>query len=151
MTLALDETTSGIIYNGTSQDLILPSSIAGIPLWEYSFVSKPDGTPLPLATIYMPDGIQKINTYAFKDETQLNFITFPPSVVILDNWVFEGATALQTITFTSTEVPTIIEGSNGTFKNLKSDVTIRVPQEALANYKAAWTSSLGSGNQIIGY
>ena len=151
VTLALDETTSGIIYNGTSQDLILPSSIAGTPLWEYSFVSKPDGTPLPLATIYMPDGIQKINTYAFKDETQLNFITFPPSVVILDNWVFEGATALQTITFTSTEVPTIIEGSNGTFKNLKSDVTIRVPQEALANYKAAWTTSLGSGNQIIGY
>ena len=57
VTLALDETTSGIIYNGTSQDLILPSSIAGTPLWEYSFVSKPDGTPLPLATIYMPDGI----------------------------------------------------------------------------------------------
>lgn len=149
--LFYNSSTHEIIYTGSSKNIILPRKIGAKTLENFFFIVGNDGAGLLFDSIYLPDGIKVIDTYAFNRQSILTSITFPPSVEELGNWVFDGATALSSITFTSIVPPTISAGATGTFRNLKPNTVIRVPRSSLDAYQTYFADSLGSTITILGY
>lgn len=140
-------------YNGTNHTkIVVPATINGV---SYDTIGAATFMDATITEIYLPNTVQTLETYTFTQNINLKNIVLPPSIKTMGSWVFSfsyGAKPLETIKFTGTTVPTIVEGTSGTFRDLTlSTNKIYVPSSALNNYRAAWSSSLPAGIELVGY
>ncbi len=92
------ETNSGTIaitgYTGSSGSLVLPESIAGLPVTVIGTNTFDSATNL--MNVVLPDTIFDIQDSAFQNSGLINFI-IPDSVTHVGNFAFQGCTSLSNI------------------------------------------------------
>ena len=87
-----------------------------------------------LTEITVPDGVTRIGDYTFYNCTALTKVTLGNGVTNIAYVAFSGCTALAEMTVAATEPPVAAASA---FKNVSRDMTVYVPAESLAAYKAA--------------
>ena len=87
-----------------------------------------------LTDLVIPDGVTKINKYAFYSCSRLTSLVIPESVTSIGNQAFDQCGQLLDIECKSSTPPT---GTSTMFGSLKQNRKIYVPMEAVEAYKAA--------------
>lgn len=87
-------------------------------------------------TINLPDSIEFFYVNTFYGCTSLENITIPANVSTLGWWMFEGCTALVSITMLSVNVPGM---ADRLFVDTSETFVIYVPAGSLASYKLYWS------------
>ena len=95
----------------------------------------------------IPDGVTKIEDWAFYDCNKLTVMTIPSSVATIGEYALNFCTGLTELFVHATTPPTV--GTNA-FMNVNLTIPVYVPAASLDAYKAAagWKDFAGFGNGI---
>jgi len=124
---------NAIIYGGTLEagckNTIIPDGITKIDNYAFSGCSG-------LTSITIPESVTSIELSAFSGCTGLTSLTIPSKVTHLDDYAFSGCSNLKTVACLAQKVPnTSIKPFNGV--PIES-ATLYVPEESLEAYKSAY-------------
>jgi len=136
------------LYDGLGTNIIIPSTIAGLPvtgIGESAFASRTN-----IQTITIPTSVTNIGHRAFEGCTKISNIVIPDTVTSLGQAVFNNCTNLQTVIL-STNLTTI---SDMLFLNCRSLKTIELPNKItnIGNNSFAHTynlTNINMGTNII--
>lgn len=93
------EELQGVIvsYKGESERVMFPAEINGDPVKAIGHTgNRQRGN---IKEVYIPDGIQVIDTIAFEDYVSLKSVTLPDSVTAIGLAAFEDCRSLETVNF----------------------------------------------------
>lgn len=100
--------TGGVISDG---DVVIPAEIDGKKVTEigfFAFSSFNNTTANTIKTLVIPEGVKKLDWYAFNTCENLESVTLPESLEYIDSWAFERCYKLKTI-----NVPANVSVING--------------------------------------
>lgn len=105
-------------YVGTSQNVVVPSQIDGLPVTSLKSVLDNEKKQYfgPFAgsnvqSIVLPEGLQTIGSSSFIDCSQLTWVTFPKSLQNLSTCAFTNCVKLDKVDLSETQVEIIWEGA----------------------------------------
>ena len=88
-------------YDGDEKDIVIPEEIAGLPVKKIDKDAFLDYSRLE--TIRLPENLEFIGSYAFKDCVNLLQIDIPKSVSCISYAAFDGCSSLNAVTFHENE------------------------------------------------
>ena len=121
--------TGGKIVNG---DVVIPDTIDGKKVTEigmYAFSSFDNSTANNIKTLVIPEGVKKLNWYAFNTCQNLTEVTLPQSLEYIDSWAFERCYLLKTI-----NIPANVSVINGGAFAQNTSMTSIICDSANKNY-----------------
>jgi hypothetical protein len=119
--LQKDESMYLVEYTGESSEVVIPAEINGMPVKKIgSLFDRDYATQNKVTSVVIPDGVTRIDNWAFRDCARLASVTIPDSVTSLgDNGAFLRCTRLASITIPGS-VTTICTYTFSDCKNLAS-------------------------------
>ena len=100
-------------YVGTSEHVVVPKEIDGLPVTSLAVTHQEDNTVTgtfegsKIKTIVLPESIEIVNGLAFKDCKELVEVTLPKSIVYIDEWAFMNCEKLEKIDCSHTKLKRI--------------------------------------------
>lgn len=119
---------SNAFYMTNLESCKLPSSLVSIGVHAFSRCYV-----LNWGDLVLPDGLQKMENYAFWYNRKMTSVVIPASIIEIKNEVFRYSNTLKTVTVLATEPPVL--GTN-VFSNTLVEA-IYVPEDSVEAYKAA--------------
>ena len=126
-------------YTGKETDLVIPSTLGGMPVVTIGNSAFRGCTRLVSVTI--PDSVTVLSSAAFSGCTALTGITIPDSVTSLGNSAFYDCTSLTTITIPDS----VTSIGNNAFKGCSSLMNINTNTQCTAAMNYPWPSGVRLG------
>ena len=83
-------------YIGIRNDVIIPSTIDGLPVYRISNIAG--FSKFPIASIIIPDSVKEIGESAFAECRSLKSVTLGNNVAIIEPYAFGGCSSLTSLT-----------------------------------------------------
>lgn len=131
----INNNTAYSVGGGTTNNLthiVIPATYNGLPVT--AITSSGFNGYTSMRSIDLPEGLTTINSQAFRGCTLLSTVTIPSTVTSIGSQAFRGAGLTSMIILRNS---TVITGANHMLRDLPTSFKIYVPNNLVANYKAA--------------